>query len=304
MQTWIVEASSSHRLVDATSVAALVDAIGSQDPERLATCILDAVEPMVGARQCTVFAHEAQRNPRLLSAAATDGPWTAFRTGAVHAREFESQDALRQILDRKPAVGPVGVMLVARQRADEMPIASLRLECMDAIDLVDRLTLLVRTGESSWVAAHLYADRRHGSFDDEEIDGLIGVATLLARCIGRHYASDADGVASFRGSVSQGVAELGERLTVREREVLTRILDGVTVNRIAEDLKLRPTTVATYRMRAYEKLGVASRQELFATVLRRRAANSPAVAAAANASPLLGVQGRPAQNNATLLHIA
>lgn len=297
MQTWVVEPSSPHRMVDATAVAALVDAIGSQDPESLAACILAAVRPILDAQQCTVFAHEAQRNPRLLSAGAEGGPWVAFRSGAQHAREFASQDALRQVIDRKPAAGPVGVMLIARQRAQDMPIGSYRRDCMEAIGLVDRLSLLVRTGESCWITAHLYRDEAHGPFDARQIEGLLGVATLLARCIARHYASDADGVASFRGSVSEGVTELGARLTAREREVLTRILDGVTVNRIAEDLKLRPTTVATYRMRAYEKLGVASRQELFATVLRQRAMSQPAPAR-------VTLQDRPAQNSATLRHFA
>lgn len=273
MQTWLVETSTPHRLVDAAAVAGLVDAIGSPEPEMLASCILEAVAPLLQAQQCTVFAHEAQRNPRLLSGAGEDGPWIAFRTGALHAREFASEDALRAVIERKPAAGPVGAILVCRQRAEEMPAGStLRRDCMEAVGLADRLTVLVRTGDASWLAAHLYRSEERGLYAQEQVDALAGVARLIARCMARHYECDVDGMASLRGGVSEGVVELGSRLTDREREVLTRILDGVTVNRIAEDLKLRPTTVATYRMRAYEKLGVTSRQELFAAVLRRRSA--------------------------------
>lgn len=296
MQTWLVETSTPHRLIDAAAVAGLVDAIGSAEPEMLARCILDAVRPIVDARQCTVFAHEAQRNPRLLSGAADDGPWIAFRTGALHAREFASHDALRGVIERKPAAGPVGAILVCRQRAQDLPESTLRHEGFEAAGLVDRLTVLVRTGDASWLAAHLYRGSAQGLFTQDQIDGLAGVARLIARCIARHYACDVGGVASLRGSVSEGVLEIGSRLTDREREVLTRILDGVTVNRIAEDLKLRPTTVATYRMRAYEKLGVTSRQELFATVLRRRAVG-----------PMAAVMGHlrgTAGNGASLLQTA
>ncbi|MDB5859397.1 MAG: transcriptional regulatory protein [Ramlibacter sp.] len=296
MQTWLVETSTPHRLIDAAAVAGLVDAIGSQDPETLARCILEAVRPLVDAQQCTVFAHEAQHNPRLLSGSAEDGPWLAFRTGALHAREFASQDGLRAILERKPAAGPVGTILVCRQRACDMPLGSLRRDCLDAVGLSDRLTVLVRTGEASWLAIHLYRAAERGLFSDEQIESLTGVARLVARCVARHYACDVDGVGSVRGSVSEGVLELGSRLTGREREVLTRILDGVTVNRIAEDLKLRPTTVATYRMRAYEKLGVQSRQELFATVMRQR---SPSAM-----QGLVGQRRGPAQNGASLMHTA
>ncbi len=271
MQTWVVEGSTPQRLIDAAAVAGLVDAIGSQDPEALAGCVLEAVRPHLDASLCTVFAHEDRRNPRLLSGAARKGPWIAFQTGALHAREFSSQDPVREVLERKPAAGPIGAVVVCRQRADTMPADSLRRECLDALGLTDRLTILARTGEACWLAAHLY---RETCFTPEQIEGLMGIALLLARCMARHYACDVDGVASLRGSVSEGVLELGLRLTEREREVLTRILDGVTVNRIAEDLKLRPTTVATYRMRAYEKLGVQSRQELFAAIMRQRASTA------------------------------
>lgn len=276
MQSWLVETSTPHRLIDAAAVAGLVDAIGNPEPDVLARWILEAVRPLVDAQQCTVFAHEAQRNPRLLSGAGADGPWIAFRTGAVHAREFASQDALRGVLERKPAAGPVGAILVCRQRAEEVPHGALRRACFDEVGLVDRLTIVVRHAESSWLAVHLYRAAEQGTFGEDDVESLMGVARLVARCVARHYACDLDGVASLRDSVSEGVLELGARLTEREREVLTRILDGVTVNRIAEDLRLRPTTVATYRMRAYEKLGVQSRQELFATVMRRRAAQNGA----------------------------
>jgi DNA-binding CsgD family transcriptional regulator len=275
MQTWLVENSTAQQLIDAAAVAGLVDAIGTREPEMLAACILNAVQPLVDAQQCTVFAHESQRNPRLISGASVDGPWIAFRTGALHAREFVAQDALRSVLERRPAAGPVGAILVCRQNLADMAEGSLRSAYLDA-GLIDRLTLLARSGESSWLAVHLYRAASHGPFDTDAIEALTGVARLIARCTVRHYACDVDGVATLRNSVTEGVLDLGSRLTEREREVLTRILDGVTVNRIAEDLKLRPTTVATYRLRAYEKLGVASRQELFATVLRQRARKDPA----------------------------
>ncbi|RYY97887.1 MAG: LuxR family transcriptional regulator, partial [Comamonadaceae bacterium] len=144
---------------------------------------------------------------------------------------------------------------------------------------------------------HLYRGKDDGHYTADHADALMGVATLLARCVARHYACDVDGVGSFRVNVSDKVSELGARLTDREREVLTRILDGVTVNRIAEDLKLRPTTVATYRLRAYEKLGVTCRQELFATLLRQPPAP-------ASAPALVALQRGPAQNRASLLFTA
>lgn len=270
MQTWLVDHTTPHRLIDAAAVASLVDAIGQADPQALAGCILEAVRPLLGACHCTVFAHEAGRNPRLLSGATDDGPWVAFRMGAMHAREFATQDGLRGVIERRPVVGPVGAILVCRQRTDEVPPGTWHDEGLESLGLVDRLSVLVRAHETTWLVAHLYRHADQGLFAAQDVDSLTGMARLVGRCVARHYACDVDGLAAERDGVSDGVQALGSRLTAREREVLTRILDGVTVNRIAEDLRLRPTTVATYRMRAYEKLGVTSRQELFVAMLKCR----------------------------------
>ncbi|MEZ5716382.1 MAG: helix-turn-helix transcriptional regulator [Paracoccaceae bacterium] len=53
-------------------------------------------------------------------------------------------------------------------------------------------------------------------------------------------------------------------LSARERAVCLGILSGRTAEQIAGDLDLAPSTVVTYRKRAYDKLGVGSRAGLFA----------------------------------------
>jgi DNA-binding CsgD family transcriptional regulator len=212
------------------------------------------------------------------------------RRATIHSREFDGQDDLQSVIERRPAAGDVGCVLVCRQPLQEMRPGRLRQDCLESAGLIDRLTVLARTGEGEWLAAHLYRHRTAGGYTPDEVEAGAGIARLVAGCMARHYLCDPTGVATLRGRVSEGVREFGNRLTEREREVLTRILDGVTVNRIAEDLKLRPTTVATYRLRAYEKLGVTSRQELFAAILKRRPAgpersrpaNAPVFAQAAH----------------------
>lgn len=52
------------------------------------------------------------------------------------------------------------------------------------------------------------------------------------------------------------------KLTVRETEVVRQIAQGCTYREIAETLAISEKTVATYRERASEKLGVRSRAEL------------------------------------------
>ena len=56
-------------------------------------------------------------------------------------------------------------------------------------------------------------------------------------------------------------------LTERERAVCIRLLQGMTQDGIASDLGLALPTVKTYRNRAFARLGIHFRNELFARVL-------------------------------------
>lgn len=59
-------------------------------------------------------------------------------------------------------------------------------------------------------------------------------------------------------------------LSLREREVLGLDLAGKKTTLIAEELGISRSSIATHRSRAYEKLGVASRQELLACLFDMR----------------------------------
>jgi DNA-binding NarL/FixJ family response regulator len=58
-----------------------------------------------------------------------------------------------------------------------------------------------------------------------------------------------------------------ERLSMREREVLQRIVAGGSSADIGQDLSLSPKTVDTYRGRLMAKLGVCNRSELMRFVI-------------------------------------
>lgn len=86
-------------------------------------------------------------------------------------------------------------------------------------------------------------------FDDYEL--LCKVVDALDRVAGRGSATGGD-----------AQARIGQ-LTVREREVLDRLLEGKPSRMIAEELFIAVKTVEFHRARIKEKLGVASNAELF-----------------------------------------
>ena len=60
----------------------------------------------------------------------------------------------------------------------------------------------------------------------------------------------------------------GETLAPREREILERILGNMRRREIADELCLSENTVKTYTRTLYAKLGVGSREELYALLLQ------------------------------------
>ena len=77
-----------------------------------------------------------------------------------------------------------------------------------------------------------------------------------------------------------------ETLTEREREVVEALVTGSTQAQVAEALAISPSSVATYRSRACEKLGVASLGELAAPVVGDIASSMEALLAGLTAYPM------------------
>jgi DNA-binding CsgD family transcriptional regulator len=276
MQHWIIDSSRGSTSLNAADAARLVASIGSQDRTALAAAILDVARRHIDVHRCTIFSFEAERSPRLISGASRDDGWSVFRTAARYTREFCQHDGIRQAMREQqlalppaPARQPPTRLLLQRQRPGDIAHVEYREACYVSQHVAERVSVLARTGRDCWIATNLYRATSAPGFDDAEIAAFAGLAPLFAASAAQHYATDTDGETVYRGAITADIGALCPALTVREREVLLRLLDGLTTERIAADLAIRPTTVVTYRTRAYEKIGVRSRRELFARVLRR-----------------------------------
>lgn len=270
MHHWTISPSDRPLSIDIGSAARVVSAIGSKDRTALASAVLTTARAQVAAHHCSMLVFEGERSPRLVSGASLQHQWHVFNIASVYARDFYRKDALQALIGRYPASFEAPPVIVHRQSLADIEDAEYRAQCYECIGIGDRVSILVRVGRSQSLAVNLYRDQSAGNFSDADVDYLVNLAPLIASCAARHYALDIDGESNFRGAVTDELADLCPQLTLREREVVQRILDGATAERIADDLHIRPTTVITYRARAYEKLGVSTRRELFAAMMRRR----------------------------------
>jgi DNA-binding CsgD family transcriptional regulator len=269
MQHWIISSQASGMPIDSTNVCRLIGAIASSDRTALADAVLALVGPHIAIADCAVFAYEAERNPRLISASSRSNTWQMFHCASEYARDLFRHDRIQLHLRGLLPTQEVGSVVVHRQMLQDVVDPALRRFC-ESVGSVDGMAITVKTGRRQWVTTSLCRHGESGLLSDGEIKAVLQLASLIATSAANHCRLEADGESDFRTSVSDGLDELCPQLTTREREVILRILDGVTAERIADDLGIRPTTVITYRTRAYEKLGVSSRRELFSAVLRSR----------------------------------
>lgn len=271
MQHWTVSSGESPTAVGVASASRLIAALGSKDRTALASAVLTLVRAQVQAHHCSMLSFEGDRSPRLISGASLQHQWHVFNIASAYARDFYRKDGLQRLIGSYPASFEAPPVIVQRQGLEDIEDPEYRRQCYECIGIGDRASILVRVGRAQSLAVNLYRDQSAGPYSATDIECLIGLAPLIAGCAARHYVLDVDGESGFRGVVTDELAELCPQLTLREREVVQRILDGMTTERIADDLHIRPTTVITYRTRAYDKMNVTSRRELFAAVMRRKA---------------------------------
>ena len=124
--------------------------------------------------------------------------------------------------------------------------------------LRERLSIVSAPDECGLMSINFYRNEGQQAFSDKEIDAIRKFGRPLLASVKRHL--------SLCGKASIGDSPLGA-LTGRERDVCDRILKGWTHEGIAADLQVSPATVKTYRDRAFERLGIHHRNELFALIL-------------------------------------
>lgn len=141
----------------------------------------------------------------------------------------------------------------------------------------DALTLRLRGVEGQWSSAQVTVSPLRG-----QLPAAFGLAMWLlpsdepndaeSERVARleHQLARIREVVGAEGGTATGSVDLSD-LTMRQREIVDRLLDGHRVDAIARDLYVSPSTVRNHLSAIFEKLGVASQSELI-ELLREPAA--------------------------------
>ncbi|UFZ03840.1 helix-turn-helix transcriptional regulator [Bradyrhizobium ontarionense] len=251
----------------AGAVSAMVLAIGQTS---FPDVLIDTLRTVADVGHCMVFTFEDQGSARCLLSAGNIaiGP----DLGAAYSEHFHTADPNRDTIFRERA--PARHILLPNFARRMYPKGYRKLFFEDS-EIVDKAATAIWVGDHCYYV-NFYRTAVQGGFAPDERQRIAVVAPLVGAIVARH-CQDRAAVMDPADKLAQLFAPGGPLsvLTTREKDVCRRILSGFTSEAIAGDLGIALNSVFTYRKRAYEKLGIASQNELFAIALRLVATPRP-----------------------------
>lgn len=245
MQHWTLPAATG-------AACALLPCVAALGDDRFAAQGLAALNAAgLRAGSWSVYRTARDRLPQL-HLSASDGP--ADRTRDC----FAAYAAGLYRADRSFDDVPAAAGLLLRMHADEVPSADHREAIYRRHGVQERLSIASREDDGAVFAVNLYRHEHQARFADDEVAAIATQAPLLLALVRRHVQI------SVPASPRSRLLARCPALTERELDVCERLLRGWTHDGIAADLGLTQATVKTYRARAFARLGLHFRSELFA----------------------------------------
>lgn len=256
MRNWI--ATEKHRTTP-DSLVSMIDAVGTRG---FAGAVLDTLQSLIPAGSWNAYQIGAQCPPRLYFSASretldrTVHCWQAYLSGP-HDRD-------RTLL--WDGAGSGGAHL-SHITANEIPDEH-RQRVYDAHGMAERISIVRHLPAGPVFAVNFYRHQYQPAFQDRHLAALEEIGPMLMALARKHAelappdCVHGDWVPYWRSRLLFDPSKLSDR----ELDVCARILAGWSLDGVAVDLGVSLTTVKTYRQRAFARMGIRFRNELFSRV--------------------------------------
>lgn len=270
--------SSCNGLAQASGL--LASLVSNMGQPQFAPAALKQFNLIVPAASWSVY-RIGHHQPVLYMSAASGVPdttqqcWQAYLAGPQHEDQSWGADA-RQPVAEMCLRGPRMVHV----RASEVS-HSHRARVYEAHGMAERISIAEPAADGSVFAVNFYRHQHQKPFADGHLSDFADLSAALLALTQKHidlmHSGSSHDMPDVRKSPSsdfgneelwqQRLLKLNQGLTPRELQVCLRLLQGMTQDGVAADLRLSPPTVKTYRNRAFARLGIQHRNQLFALVL-------------------------------------
>ncbi|MES2101531.1 MAG: LuxR C-terminal-related transcriptional regulator [Pseudomonadota bacterium] len=267
MQVWSVPTVSPRTPVAAQRdvAAALVGCIARND---FATRALAEVNRAIPVAWWTIYRVFDDQPPQLFVQASHAVPdialdcWRIYRSG-VYRDDTHFADACEQAGqgDTRTVMTHCLADDFGRAHREQIYAAHSLSERLSVVS-AERVDDARADSRGALLAVNLYRHRAQPRFAPRELDTVLEVAGTLLAVVQRHIE-----LGSAQLTAVQRLQQLCPQLTPRELAVCERLLRGLTFEGIGVDLGVSAATAKTYRNRAFERLGIHHRNELFALAL-------------------------------------
>lgn len=262
MDSWRIEGATARGPACAQrSLGGLIGVIGADD---FAARALASLNDSLQAASWSVYEVPAAGEPVLHLSASRGVADTTGECFRVYRESLHQDDRSFAPVREVP-----GQAVVLRMGAEEVPNAAHRDAIYRRHHVVERLSVARQRHDGSLLAVNLYHHEHQGRFEAGEIEGFAQIAPAVLAGVGRHIELGSSRAGALPCSQREALAQRCAALTARELDICERLLGGLSYDGIAADLALSVATVKTYRRRAFDRLGIHFKSELFALALKR-----------------------------------
>lgn len=236
-----------------TLTTGLLQAIGTDD---FAGSLLGVVGSVLPVSHCTVFALRSSGRVERVSTASAVGEVASLTAVEYMRLGYDQQDSNMVWLARRKPTKALQLW-IGHQFANEVANENYRRVCYGETGIRERMSLLAVFPDGYRVAFSLYRNFSYPDYGPEDFNWLGQQAPLIAAAVMRHVE------VTRRPAAKHPLQDqLMARLSGRERQIITHLLEGLTTKAAAQEMGISPTTALTYRYRAFQHLGVNSHREL------------------------------------------
>lgn len=249
-------AQSGTSSLSSGDVESLIDAVGTP---RMGATMLDIAARKAGVDEVFAYCGGIKDRPMLLASSGTGGASSA-RALAYTSQFYSFDPVVKMVAANADRAGT----LVRRVAAGEIRDADYRFQCFEKPLFAEKWSF-ARWRDDRFYVLSFYRRSDRDQANGQALATLADLALPVLRKHGELIAPETE--APLLDRLLEGLETHYPALTERERAVCARTLAGMTAEAIALDLGVKPSTVLTYRRRAYERFGISSANQLMARLV-------------------------------------
>lgn len=254
-----------------SQVSALLARLGQADQHAVAEDLLRLVGAQVPLAQCTIFAFEAGRQPRIVAVGDRSRTQELPDIAEAYVDLFYRLDGsaaamASEFVSAQKAGSETPRIVLHRQRGEDIPHDDYRRICYEQPRVAERLSVMALFEGRRWLSVNFYRGIEHGGFDEAGVATVEAFAPLIVHAVRLHHT----GQALHQNLADLLMARLVRQfptLTQRDCDVVAALMDGLSSDAMAQRLGLTIGSAQTYQKRVLRKLGVAGQRELLGLLM-------------------------------------